>query len=109
MKKQTTVSARVDEELKIDAEEILSELGVSLSSSIAMFLKQVVLNKGLPFAVTLNKPIDMSNLSKEEFDYEMQKAFDDLKNGRYSYSLDDKMNGAELLVSEEDSIKKYGK
>ncbi len=49
MGKVATVTARVDEETKREAERILKELGIPMSSAISVFLKAVVRNRGIPF------------------------------------------------------------
>ena len=51
--KNATVHVRVNEELKSSVENILDELGISLSYSINMFLKQIVLKRGIPFEAVL--------------------------------------------------------
>jgi DNA-damage-inducible protein J len=51
--KEAVVRARVDEKLKRDSEMILRRLGISQTEAIRMFFTQVVLRKGLPFAVSL--------------------------------------------------------
>ena len=56
--KETTVRARVDGALKNDAEEIFKELGLTTSLAITLFLKQVVLRRGLPFAVEIPEEED---------------------------------------------------
>ncbi|MCL6268767.1 type II toxin-antitoxin system RelB/DinJ family antitoxin [Sansalvadorimonas sp. 2012CJ34-2] len=53
MAKETTVRARISEELKQDAEDILRQLGLNTSQAINLFFSQVVLRKGLPFDVCL--------------------------------------------------------
>lgn len=47
----TVVRARVDPRLKMEAEAIFQELGLSTTEAIRMFLSQVRLRKGLPFRV----------------------------------------------------------
>lgn len=49
----TTVSARMDGELKHQAEEILDALGISHTAAINALYAQIVLCKGLPFDVKL--------------------------------------------------------
>lgn len=46
-----TTSIRLDADTKKLASELLNELGLDLSSAINIFLKQVVLQGGLPFEV----------------------------------------------------------
>jgi len=49
MPKTETVRARVEPELKRDAEAVLKKLGLTPSEAITLFLAQVKLNDGLPF------------------------------------------------------------
>ncbi len=53
MAKETTVRARMDEDLKQDAEDILKQLGLSTSQAINLFFSQFVLRRGLPFDVVI--------------------------------------------------------
>ena len=49
--KNVTTSIRIDSNTKQAATELLNELGFDLSSAVNIFLKQVVLQGGLPFQV----------------------------------------------------------
>jgi DNA-damage-inducible protein J len=51
--KTTTVRARIEPSLKKDIEPVLAELGLSVSEAIVLFLRQVKLNKGIPFAIRI--------------------------------------------------------
>lgn len=51
--KTSTVRARVEPELKKDAELIFEELGLNTSDAIRIFFKQVKLHRGLPFDVKI--------------------------------------------------------
>lgn len=53
----TTLTVRLDEKLKADAENTLDALGVTMSVAVRMFLTQVVLQKRLPFPVQMD-PVD---------------------------------------------------
>ena len=55
MSKTKLIQTRVEEEVKEEVEKILSELGLSTSQAISIFLNQVRINKGLPFEVKLRK------------------------------------------------------
>ena len=45
----STVRARVDSELKHEVEEILSQIGLSTSQAITLFLKRIKYERGIPF------------------------------------------------------------
>lgn len=47
---------RIDRQLKEQSSEILEGLGLSLSGAINMFLRQVILQDGIPFKVEYPKP-----------------------------------------------------
>lgn len=49
----STVRARVDSDLKQEAEAIFKKLGLSTSQAIVMFLNMVKLNNGIPFEVKI--------------------------------------------------------
>ncbi|WP_067517405.1 type II toxin-antitoxin system RelB/DinJ family antitoxin [Endozoicomonas ascidiicola] len=53
MAKETTVRARIDEELKEQAEDILRKLGLTTSQAINLYFSQIVLQRGMPFEVRL--------------------------------------------------------
>ncbi len=90
MANTSPVYARIDTNLKENAESILSKLGVTPSSLIQMLYSQVVLKNGVPFDLTLEveKPINLAELSKKEIDLELQKAVDSLESGVY-YTSDE--------------------
>ena len=46
---------RIDEDLKKQAAELFSQLGLDMSSAMNIFLKQCVLHEGLPFNIELPK------------------------------------------------------
>lgn len=52
MKTKVIVSARVDEDTKKEAERLLSEMGLSMSTAVNLFLKQVVLTGKIPFELS---------------------------------------------------------
>ncbi len=78
------IYTRVDPETKAQAEQILDQLGIPMSNAIGMFLKQIVLQQGIPFEMKLHtkKPLTMGSMTKENFDLEMQKGMDDIAQGR---------------------------
>lgn len=53
MSKTSSVFARVEPDIKEQAEQVLNELGIPMSNAIGLFLKQVVLQRGIPFEMKL--------------------------------------------------------
>jgi len=90
MANTNVVYARIDTNLKENAESILSQLGISPSSAIQMLYSQIVLQKGMPFELRLpaKKPLALGNMSKEDLNLELQKGIDSLNDGK-SYSSDE--------------------
>ena len=84
MAKSATVFARVEPEIKEQAEEILTELGIPMSNAVSLFLRQIVIQRGIPFSLRLPRRglLDISTLSDEELNAEIQKGFDDAEAGR---------------------------
>ncbi len=52
----TTISVRTDEKVKSQASTLLADMGLDMSTAVNMFLRQVIVCKGIPFMVTLEKP-----------------------------------------------------
>ena len=55
MEKSATLNLRVNPTLKEQAEDILRQLGIPMSTAIDMFLNQITLVGGIHFSVTLPK------------------------------------------------------
>ncbi len=78
------IFTRVDPETKEQAEAILNQLGIPMSNAIGMFLKQIVMQRGIPFDMKLpaSVPTAINSLTKEQLDMELQKGMDDIAAGR---------------------------
>ncbi len=46
-----TISARIDDQLKIEAEQVADDIGIPLSTAINIFLKRFSAERGFPFDV----------------------------------------------------------
>lgn len=84
MAKTANLYARIEPELKEQAESILTELGIPASNAITMFYKQIILQRGIPFEVKLPtaKPLGLDGLTKEQIDAALQEGYDDALAGR---------------------------
>lgn len=84
MARTSNVFARVEPEIKEQAEKVLDQLGIPMSNAVGMFLRQVVLQRGIPFEMKLpqNVPLAYGSLTKEQFDAEIQKGMEDIRAGR---------------------------
>lgn len=81
MANTSAVYARIDTNLKENAENILQQLGISPSSAIQMLYSQIVLTKGIPFDLHLStrKPIAIGNMDRKQLDAELMKGIESLK------------------------------
>ena len=84
MARTANVFTRVESEVKEQAEAILNQLGIPMSSAVGMFLRQVVIQRGIPFDVRLPAaaPLSSETLTKEQFDRELEAGMSDIKEGR---------------------------
>lgn len=83
MAKSANLYARIEPDLKEQAESILSALGIPASNAITMFYKQIILNNGLPFEVKLpDHPLDISRMTEAEFEAKLERGYADIKAGR---------------------------
>ena len=62
MVKTSTISARIDPELKNRVERVFRELGLTSSQAITLFYKQVELQQGLPFMVKIPNDVTLEAL-----------------------------------------------
>ena len=83
MAKSANLYARIEPEVKEQAEAILSELGIPASNAINMFYKQIILQRGLPFEVKLPQyPLDIGNMTEEQLNDKLEKGYADMAEGR---------------------------
>ena len=90
MANTSAIYARIDKGLKENAENILSQLGISPSSAIQMLYSQIVLTRGLPLDLHLPtaRPTAIGGMSRAELDTELMKGMDSLKSGK-TYTPDE--------------------
>lgn len=51
----TLTNIRIDTQVKEEASSLLAGLGINISEAVNIFLRQVILNGGLPFSVSYPK------------------------------------------------------
>ena len=91
MEKTATLNLRVNPTVKEQAEMVLARLGVPMSTAINMYLNQISLTGGIPFAVTLPKTPDDINadiMSNKEIHAKLQSGYNDAKAGRVKKASD---------------------
>lgn len=84
MAKTANLYARIEPEVKEEAESILSALGIPASNAINMFYKQIILHKGIPFEVKIPsaQPVSATTLTKEQMNKELEKGYADMMAGK---------------------------
>ncbi len=74
--KSANVLARVEPEIKKQAESIMSQLGLPASVVINALYKQIIMTKSIPFSLSLPKELTtLDSITTEEFDSIMEKGF----------------------------------
>ena len=66
MAKTAMITARVEPELKANAEKILKRLGISTTDAISLFLSQIRLRRGLPFEVKIPNKATLESFRKTD-------------------------------------------
>ena len=83
MAKSANLYARIEPDVKEQAEAILNALGIPASNAITMFYKQIILKKGIPFDVRLPEhPLDISLMASEQLNAELEKGYADMLAGK---------------------------
>ena len=74
--KDATVSARVENNVKVEAEEILQKLGVPVSVVINSLYRQIIYHHGVPFSLTVpSEPKTVDTMSDRELDEKLQHSY----------------------------------
>ncbi|MCL2163075.1 MAG: type II toxin-antitoxin system RelB/DinJ family antitoxin [Oscillospiraceae bacterium] len=64
----TRISIRMDEELRKEADIVLHELGLTMSSAVNIFVKQLVRQGGMPFTPMLETRQALEKKRRERLD-----------------------------------------
>ena len=95
------LQVRVDDELKNQAAEILDAVGIDLSTAVRMFLRKVILERGIPFDTRIDEVTLRGLLAIRQ----MQKISEE--NGNSKMSLDE--INEEIRLAREERRKKEKK
>ena len=83
MNKQSLIQFRVDQDCKQEVDDICEQLGIDLTTVLRMCLKQMIIQKGIPFSVHLpddgEKYHSNSNLNDVQRQYIDKKSDKDFK------------------------------
>ena len=83
MQRTSSVFARVEPEIKMQAEQVLNQLGIPMSNAIGLFLRQVIMQRGIPFEMKLpsQKPVAIGAMDASQINAELEKGYADVLNG----------------------------
>jgi DNA-damage-inducible protein J len=84
LEKTTTLNLRVNPDVKRRAEEVLSQLGIPMSTAIDIYLKQISLTGGIPFSVTLPKvpaSVNADLMTTDEIHAKLKEGYNDMEKG----------------------------
>jgi len=75
MKPTSNVFARVEPEIKEQAEQVLNELGIPMSNAIGLFLRQIIMQRGIPFELKLpnRNPAAIGEMTDTELNAMLEK------------------------------------
>lgn len=85
MQRTSNVFARVEPEIKEQAEQVLSQLGIPMSNAIGMFLRQVIMQHGIPFDTRLPapSPVAMDAMSPAQLNAALEKGYASAISGQH--------------------------
>ena len=115
MAKSSNLYVRIEPELKVQAEAILSALGIPVSTAITMYYKQIVLQRGIPFKAKLPElPLNVSCMTDAQLDAALEKgyteamaghtipleqAFEDIRKGLDGVELHKEASEAQKIIA----------
>ena len=87
--KSASIFVRTEPEVKQEAEEVLNQLGIPVSTAVNMFLHQIIIHQGIPFQNTLpTKPVAFDELSTAQMNDIIRRGFEEIAAGK-TYSVDE--------------------
>lgn len=85
--KTGNVNVRIQSHIKQQAEEILETIGISRAAAIDMFYRQIILNNGIPFPLTIPKELPIhENMDESTFNDLMETGYSQAVRGE-TYSV----------------------
>lgn len=80
--KTASVYARIDEDLKTQAEAVFARLGIPVSVAINMFYSQVAMRQAIPFPLSIApSPIALEDMTAEQLDRKLEAGYQSAQNG----------------------------
>jgi antitoxin component of RelBE/YafQ-DinJ toxin-antitoxin module len=83
MSKAVRAYSNTGTSLREQAEVVLLKQGIPMENAVEQFYRQVIMKNGMPFNIeNPSPPLDVSKMSKEELDAELEKGEESIKAGR---------------------------
>lgn len=79
--KTANVTARIQPEIKEQAEAVLAQIGIPVSVLIDTLYRQIILTGGIPYSLSVPRIQTLDSMTPEQFDTMMQKGIDEAKAG----------------------------
>ena len=99
--KSANVIARVDPNIKKQAEEIISDLGLNASSVINALYRQIIIKKGIPFEMR-KEPINVDDMTEDELGRLLTKRIENFeKSGEY-FTVEEVIEGLHKKLKEDE-------
>lgn len=90
MARTSNVYVRLEPSVKEQSEAILNQLGIPMSNAIALFLQQVILQRGIPFELKLptEVPTAFEALTDEKFNAIIEQGIAEFAAGKVHSAAD---------------------
>ena len=85
--KDATVSARVEFDIKNEAEDILQKLGIPVSVVINSLYRQIIYKQGIPFPLTIPKDPNHDSMSDAELNAKLQHSYEQSLAGEKPFAI----------------------
>lgn len=73
--KVATVTARIEPEIKEQAEKVLNQIGVPISVLIDTLYRQIIMTGGIPYSLSIPKVQTMDTMNSKELDSVLEKGY----------------------------------
>ena len=77
----STITFKVDDKIKLQAQDIFDQIGLSFSGALIVFLKSCIINKGIPFElkVPATKDIVLDRIKESEQEENLSPRYKNMK------------------------------
>lgn len=95
--KSANVTARIQPEIKEQAEAVLDRIGLPVSVLIDTLYRQIIMTGGIPYSLTVPKVPTLDDMPAEQFDSVMNKGYKEAKAG-VGLSVDEAFNRLNSVI-----------